>query len=192
MLVANLDVPHAFANGSIGRAVWWGPEASESYDRNRQRSVLANVPDVQVRFYKETSFHSDKKHFLPEVDFLDVVPRREVVSGARGQPSMLQIQLVPAYALTIHKVQALTIRAQVLGCLEGVFAHGQIYVLVSRVVDPFLFAAVGLPPEDLLDDVAKAWAAKGWDVDELFEAATSIRPQRPFEASTSNFITEPL
>ena len=80
---------------------------------------------------------------------------------------MLQLQLQPAYCLTNHKVQALTIRHTVDGCLEGVFAHGQVYVQVSRVVDPDRYAAVGLLPEDLLDEVAAAWAAQGWDVDDL-------------------------
>ena len=174
MLVANFDVPHAFANGSLGRVVHWGPEVVEDGRPRRQRTLLANVPGVQVRFYKESAFQSNKKHFLPEVDFLDIAPRREAVAGARGQPSMLQLQLLAAYALTIHKVQALTLRDKVLGCLEGVFALGQIYVLVSRVIDPMLFLAVGLPPEDLLDDVARAWADEGWRVDELLQRAASV------------------
>eukprot|EP00974_Lingulodinium_polyedra_P071718 6938518-Lingulodinium_polyedra.AAC.1 len=87
---------------------------------------------------------------------------------------MLQLQLLPAYCLTIHKVQALTIRHEVAGCLEGIFAHGQLYVQVSRVIDPALYAAVGLPPEDILDDVARAWAAEGWDVDKLFAQAAAV------------------
>ena len=174
MLVANLDVPNGFANGTIGRAVHWGPEVDQDIKRRARHSVAANVPDVQVRFYKETAFHSNKTHFLPEVDFVDVVPRKESVPGARGKPLMMQLQLLPSYALTIHKVQALTIRDQVLGCLEGTFAHGQIYVLVSRVVDPVLFVAVGLPPEDLLDEVAQAWAAAGWDVNEALTCAAGV------------------
>ena len=68
---------------------------------------------------------------------------------------MLQFTLQPAYGLSIHKVQSLTIVHKVLGCLEGVFAHGQIYVLISRVTDPQNFHAVGLPA-DLLDAVAEA------------------------------------
>ena len=40
--------------------------------------------------------------------------------------------------------------------MEGVFAHGKIYVLISRVTDPQNFYAVGLPPADLLDAVAEA------------------------------------
>ena len=38
--------------------------------------------------------------------------------------------------------QALSIRRLVLGSLEGVFAVGHVYVLVSRVVDPSNFALV--------------------------------------------------
>ena len=86
---------------------------------------------------------------------------------------MLQLQLQPTHSLTNHKVQALTIRHPVDGCLEGVFAHGQIYVQVSRAVDPERYAAVGLPPADLLDEVAAVWAAEGWDVDGLFAQAAS-------------------
>ena len=51
----------------------------------------------------------------------------------RGEPIMLQLSLVPAYALTVHKTQALSIKHLVLGCLEGCFAQGHVYVLVSRV-----------------------------------------------------------
>ena len=34
------------------------------------------------------------------------------------------------YALTIHKTQAMSIAYLVRGCLEGIFAQGQVYVLV--------------------------------------------------------------
>ena len=61
---------------------------------------------------------------------------------------MLQLAFQPAYCSTIHKVQALTIRYHVYGCLEGVFALGQVYVLWSRVTNPKLFQAVGIPPAD--------------------------------------------
>ena len=95
MLVANIDVEHAFANGALGRAVHWGPDVAEDFRLRRSRAVLANAPDVQVRFYKEAAFQSRKTHFLPGVDFLDVGPRRESVPAARGKPSLLQVQLLP-------------------------------------------------------------------------------------------------
>jgi hypothetical protein len=172
MLVANVDVPHGFANGATGRLGHWGPESANF--GQRPKPVRANVPGVQARFYVEASMQSKKAHFLPEVDFLDIGPRKETVTTARGKPSMLQLPLQPAYALTIHKVQALTIYHVVHGCLEGVFAHGQIYVLSSRVTDPRNFHAVGLPPKDLLEEVARAWRDAGLDVEACFEKAASV------------------
>merc|ERR1711949_92424 len=121
--------------------------------------------------------------FLSQVDFLDIVPRKEVVGTARGKPSMLQLIAQPAYCVTVHKVQALTIRHDVHGCLEGMFALGQIYVLWSRVTDPNLFYGVGLPPADLLDDVARAWAASGLDVHACFAEVAKVSGERAYTAS---------
>ena len=69
---------------------------------------------------------------------------------------MMQLAFQPAYCSTVRKDQALTIRHDVHGCLEGVFALGQVYVLWSRVTNPKLFKAVWIPPADLLDEVAAA------------------------------------
>ena len=51
-----------------------------------------------------------------------------------------------------------------IGCFEGVFALGQVYVLVSRVMDPQNFVLVGVPPEDLLEDITAALLGQGVDV----------------------------
>ena len=83
----------------------------------------------------------------PDVDYMDVGARQENLK-APGEPVMLQMPVVPAYALTNHKIQALTMKDKVVGCLEGVFALGQVYVLVSRCTDPRNFCLVGLPPKD--------------------------------------------
>ena len=99
---------------------------------------------------------------------------------------MLQLPFQPAYALTIHKVQALTIKHFVDGCLEGIFAHGQIYVLISRVTQPHLFRAVGLPPSDLLEDVAKAWHAAGIDVNQALEGAAAISDEWSYTPALSS------
>ena len=96
---------------------------------------------------------------------------------------MLQLTTQPAYCLTIHKVQAFTIRHDVNGCLEGMFALGQLYVLWSRVTDPKLFHAVGLPPADLLDEVAEAWAEAGLDVNACFAKAVSVTNEWQYDAS---------
>ena len=91
--------------------------------------MRASDAGVQARFYHEASYQSAKQYFLPNIDFIDVEPRKEVIASARGKPYMLQLGFQPAYCSTIHKVQALTIRHNGHGCLEGVFALGQVYVL---------------------------------------------------------------
>ena len=62
------------------------------------------------------------------------------------------------------------------------FALGQLYVLMSRVTDPNLFHGVGLPPADLLDDVARAWAAIGLDVNACFTAAAKVTGEWAYTA----------
>ena len=73
-----------------------------------------------MRFAKESSLN--KAELVPDVDYMDVTARQETLVTVVGQPVLLQLSLVPCYALTIHKTQALSIRHIVNGCLEGVFA----------------------------------------------------------------------
>ena len=111
---------------------------------------------------------------MADVDFIDVTPRPEPLNNIAGQPILLQLGVVPSYALTIHKVQALSLKWTVMGCLEGVFASGQVYVLLSRVTDPRNVVLLGVPPADLLPDVVKAWQEQGKDVPELHRQAVQI------------------
>ena len=69
--------------------------------------------------------------------------RQETLTACQGQPVLVQLPLVPSYALTVHKTQALSIKHVVRGCLEGVFAMGQVYVLFSRVTDPRHLELIG-------------------------------------------------
>jgi hypothetical protein len=165
MITANLDVPRRFANGLQGRLSQWRPKKV----RDKRRGFPATDPEVQARFVKESSLGC--KHPFPGIDFYDVEAKHEVLSGAGGKPVLVQLCLQPAYGLTVHKVQALSIKHVVRGCQEGVFAFGQVYVLVSRVTDPRNFRLIGLPPWDMLDEVAQAWADAGFDVDECLRAA---------------------
>ena len=58
--------------------------------------------------------------------------------------------------------------------LEGVFAQGQIYVLISRVTDPKNFQLLGVPPLDLLEDIALAWREAGLDVAECLRKCVTV------------------
>ena len=61
-----------------------------------------------------------------DIDHMDVMARQERINNVRGMPVLLQLPIVPCYALTIHKTQALSIKPLVSGCFEGVFAEGQV------------------------------------------------------------------
>lgn len=110
-----------------------------------------------------------------EVDYIDVPARLEAIPAAwRSQPCLMQVPVVPANGLSIHKSQSLTIKHTVKGCVEGIFAHGHLYTMVSRCTDPVHFELVGLPPQDLLDEVATAWAAAGLHVNKCFRDACTV------------------
>ena len=169
MLISNVDVKQRFANGTQGRLLYWHPGFVEN-----GQALLSSHPELLVRFVKETAYASERE-LIGEVHFMDFPARSEALkgNGIVGM-SMVQVPILPAYALTIHKVQALTIVHKVRGCLEGIFAQGAVYVLTSRVDDPDNFELVGLPPKDLLDNVAEKWLDLGLDVNECLKAACAV------------------
>ena len=166
MLVSNLAVDQRFANGTQGRLLYWYP--SSVLDK---KALPASHPELLARFAKESAMH--KREMFPDIDHIDVTARQETLA-VRGEPVLLQLPLNPCYALTIHKTQALSIAHLVLGCLEGVFALGQIYVLFSRVTIPFNCQLVGIPPIDMIDEIADALRAAGLDVDKCFKRAAAV------------------
>ena len=113
MLVSNIEVEHGHANGATGRLVRWDPD--QLFGAQRLRTVCANIPDLQVRFYHEAACPGSKPCFLPFEDFMDICSRKEVVPKANGQPFMVYLPLQTAYCLTINKIMALTIRHGVNG-----------------------------------------------------------------------------
>ena len=85
-----------------GRLLHWcptDPDVEES-----KKAVPASHPNISARFVKESALQK-RGMFLPDVDMMDISVRQENLN-ARGQPIMLQLPLVPAYALTVHKTQA--------------------------------------------------------------------------------------
>ena len=166
MLVANLAVDQRFANGTQGRLLYWHPAHVDG-----KKGLPASHPELLARFAKESAM--SKREMFPDIDHMDVTARSESLA-TKGAPVLLQLPVNPAYGLTVHKVQSLSIKHLVLGCLEGVFALGQVYVLFSRVIVPLNCQLVGMPPSDLIDAVAEAFRAAGLDVDECFKRAATV------------------
>ncbi len=58
--------------------------------------------------------------FRQDIDTIDIQTRQETLK-IRGEPQLLQLPLIPSYALTIHKTQA----------LEGGMRYNEIAVMVA-------------------------------------------------------------
>ena len=98
MLTQNIDVEQRFANGTQGRLLCWHP-CGESQAK-RRKVLQASHPELSCRFVKESSL--GKSGMMADIDHLDVVPRAETLNTVPGQPVMLQLGCVPAYALTVR------------------------------------------------------------------------------------------
>jgi hypothetical protein len=59
---------------------------------------------------------------------MDLGIRQETLTNIKGLPVLLQLPVVPCYALTTHKTQALSIQHRVNGCFEGIFAQGRVVI----------------------------------------------------------------
>ena len=80
-----------FANGTQGRLLHWSPAEVEG-----SKAVPASHPDISARFVKESAVQK-RGQLLPDIDFMDCQVRQENLN-IRGDPIMLQLPLVPAYA----------------------------------------------------------------------------------------------
>ena len=125
MLTSNLAVDQRFANGTQGRLLHWSPAEVEG-----SKAVPASHPDISARFVKESAVQK-RGQWLPDIDFMDCLVRQENLN-IRGDPLMLQLSLVPAYALTVHKTQALSIKHLVLGCVVLSCTRASLHVSLSK------------------------------------------------------------
>ena len=80
---------------------------------------------VQVRVM--TGRHSGTTHFIPRISFLTKEGALPCVLSRR------QFPIAPAFVLTINKSQGQTFRYVSIYLPQPVFAHGQLYVALSRV-----------------------------------------------------------
>ncbi|MDR0826208.1 MAG: AAA family ATPase [Mycoplasmataceae bacterium] len=105
--------------------------------------VIAICNDPKGRFMNGSVGYvtaCDEKNYIVSVKFEgcnDVLKLRRhqwARLGFDGRPKakFKQVPLLPAYALTIHKSQGMTLDAAVIDC-KNIFACGQLYVALSRV-----------------------------------------------------------
>ena len=90
----------------------WNPQRTA-----KGKALYSSHPELLARVVKESALH--KREMFPDLDHIDVTARQETLSSFQGQPALLQLPIVPSYALTVHKTQALSIKHVVRGCLEG-------------------------------------------------------------------------
>ena len=80
--------------GTQGRLLQWQPDR----DVSDKKALLASHPDLQARFLRESALR--KESLLADIDFLDVTIRSEIMPSVQGAPAMMQLPLIPCYALT--------------------------------------------------------------------------------------------
>ena len=81
-------------SGTQGRLLQWQPDR----DVGDKKALLASHPDLQARFLRESALR--KESLLADIDFLDVTIRSEIMPSVQGAPAMMQLPLIPCYALT--------------------------------------------------------------------------------------------
>ena len=103
MLTSNLAIDQRFANGTQGRIMYWHPKKTD----NQRMALPASHPEIMARFVKESALQ--KTELFPDVHHIDVQVRAETLCAkSKSESVMLQLSLVPCYALTIHKTQVIT------------------------------------------------------------------------------------
>jgi PIF1-like helicase/Helicase len=92
---------------------------------------------------------------IPGTDEIVDIPRIALQTGDGNLPFILkrrQFPIRPAYAMTINKSQGQTLQKVGIFLPRGVFAHGQLYVALSRVRNPrdlFVFTG-GCPLQNIV------------------------------------------
>ncbi|KZL86047.1 atp-dependent dna helicase pif1 [Colletotrichum incanum] len=146
ILLANIDLESGLCNGSQGIICGFVPSSHVNTPEEPQERNYKKDPDdfkiATERYKRIQDFMAakDTPHLFPEVKFHN--GRRRVIGpdcivneiGANKPyrlQSRTQIPLAPAWAMTIHKSQSLSLD-QVIVNLNSVFEKGQAYVALSR------------------------------------------------------------
>jgi hypothetical protein len=114
VMMLNNDTYGRWVNGSVGRITGFGKDADGD---DIIKVELAEGEDVEVNPYTWEIF----RFFVEEGQI-----KSEVVGAFTQYPLML------AWAVTIHKAQGKTFNRAIIDIGRGTFAHGQMYVALSR------------------------------------------------------------
>ena len=120
-------------------------------------TILADegkYPEFNVKVVKDEDIVLKKTIRLDESD-VQLIPVKTDETTVNGITlARKQVQAVPAYALTVHKSQGLTMLMVYLS-LSAVFNFGQVYTALTRC--PFKLATflIGVPPKDILRRLLK-------------------------------------
>lgn len=124
MLTQNVDIPNGFANGTQGSITRWYPQSVGTRKRSMY-TVPVDVPGgIYATFVKNKSLVGGKQIWFPGVDTMELKPLPEYLPGQWRDYVLEQFPCIPAWALTIHKCQSLTMDGLVKLLLGGIFAHG--------------------------------------------------------------------
>jgi ATP-dependent exoDNAse (exonuclease V) alpha subunit len=114
MLKRNIDISRKLCNGSIGHIT-----AIEYADPNGD--LLQQIPTVEVDFGNNVGRHLISAVTV-EFDLLE----------GKGPCKRTMLPLVPAYAVTVHKLQGTTLDRAVIDLGANYFSPGQKFVALSR------------------------------------------------------------
>ncbi len=144
VLLVNLDLPAGFCNGSQGIVAGFEPYDAAKLPQHRGDAPAvgqyATIKEAHVRLFAEKQLKARPHMGWPVVRFLTgatrtILPECSVHElGDNGPYSLLcrtQIPLAPAWALSIHKAQGMTLDRVVVN-LSRAFEEGQVYVALSR------------------------------------------------------------
>ena len=107
-------------------------------------------PEFNVYVVKDEECSLAKKVRYEDID-VQAIPFRNDASTVGGCFKMWkQVQIIPAYALTAHKGQGLTLSMTFLG-LDDIFGFGLAYTMYTRSRYAENMCNVGVPPKDILE-----------------------------------------
>ena len=84
-----------------------------------------------------------------------------------------QVQLVLAYALTIHKSQGVTLPVSY-PALQGTFGFGMLYTLLTRTFFSINMLFVGAPPKDIYEAVVARLSDRRRVIRELLDDESAL------------------